>query len=116
MAYRYQLIEKTPPARPRKKSALLGGCVFLSISLYDTAHGLDDKDSGYIQKKDITCACIACKLTTLDSSTDRYALIWVKGFIRLLPSSVLLSPDCQHTVNRRLTEPCQAQHGYAAIF
>ena len=85
----------------REDLALLGrdGGVSLDQSGSNTAHGLDgQRQRSYIQKKDITCACIACKLTTLDSSTDRYALIRVKGFIRLFAGHLfyfLLS--CQHT-------------------
>ena len=64
----------------REDLALLGrdGGVSLDQSGSNTAHGLDGQGQrGYIQKKDITCASVACKLTTLDSCTDGYALIRV---------------------------------------
>ena len=67
----------------REDLALLGrnGGISLNQSGGDTAHSLDGQGQrSYIQKKDITGTCIACQLTTLDSSTDCYALIRVQGF------------------------------------
>ena len=51
----------------------------------NAAHGLDgQRQRSNIQQKDITCTCIACKLTALDGSTDCNALIRVQGFARLM--------------------------------
>ena len=64
----------------REDLALLGrnGSVSLDQSGSNASHGLNGQGQrSYIQKKDITCAGIASKLTALDSSTDGYALIRV---------------------------------------
>ena len=62
--------------------ALLGRDCGISLdqSGCNTAHGLDGQGQrSNIQKKDITCTGISCQLTTLDGSTDGYALIRVQG-------------------------------------
>ena len=77
----------------REDLALLGrdGRISLNQSGCDTTHGLDgQRQRSYIQKKDITCTGISCQLTTLDGSTDRYALIRVQDLARLMYRSGLL--------------------------
>ena len=88
--------------------ALLGrdGCISLDQRCCDTSHGLDGKCKRcYIQKKDITCTCITCKLTTLDTSTDRNALIRVDTLERLLAcdrlNCFLNSDDTCRTTNQK---------------
>ena len=70
----------------REDLALLGrnGCISLDQSGSNTTHGLDgQRQRSYIQKKDIAGTCITGKLTTLDRSTDCYALIRVQGLAGL---------------------------------
>ena len=65
----------------REDLALLGrdGGISLDQSGSDTTHGLDrQRQRSYIQQQDITGTCITGKLTTLDRSTDCYALIRVQ--------------------------------------
>ncbi len=67
--------------------ALLGrdGRISLDQTGCDTAHGLDgQRQRSNIQKKDIACAGVACQLTTLNGSTDGYALIRVQALVRLM--------------------------------
>ena len=73
--------------------ALLGRDCGISLdqSGCNTAHGLDgQRQRSNIQKKDITCTGISCQLTTLNGSTDGYALIRVQALVRLMCRSGLL--------------------------
>ena len=92
--------------------ALLGrncGVSLDKVSSY-AAHGLDRKGKRcYIEKKDVTCARIACELTTLNGSTDSYALIRIKCLGRLfsgeLANLVLYCGDsCGTTDKEYLSE------------
>ena len=77
----------------REDLALLGRDCGISLdqSGCDTAHGLDgQRQRSNIQKKDITCTGIACQLTTLNGSTDGYALIRVQDLARLMYRSAVL--------------------------
>ena len=52
--------------------------ISLNQSCSYAAHGLNREGKrSYIQKKDISCTCIACQLTALDSRTDGNTLIRV---------------------------------------
>ena len=94
--------------------ALLGrdGCISLDQSGSNTAHGLDGQGQrSYIQKKDITGTGIACKLTTLDRSTDGYALIRVQRLAGLFAGQLFyFLLCCRHTCGTADQQYlCQAQ-------
>ena len=72
----------------------------------DTAHGLDrQRQRSNIQKKDITCTGISCQFTTLNGSTDGYALIRVQALVRLMSGQgfylILYSRDTGRTTYQK---------------
>ena len=74
-------------------------CISLDQSGCYAAHSLNrQRQRSYVQKKDISCSCIACQLAALDSCADGYALIWIQRFAWFLSCNLLYLILCgDHT-------------------
>ena len=99
-------------------------CISLDQPCSNAAHCLDGQGQrSNIQKKDIACACISCKLSALDGSTKCNALIRVQGFAWLFACEllylVLYSRDtCGTAYQQYLTQlgSCDTCIGKSALY